>query len=352
MRAMLVSMSICAAAASALAQEPPPPVPEDVPLVAEPAPEAAESETGLPASKGTTANATAANLAGPSSGLGWTLSWGVSAGLQRNPPQLEQGSYTSADTSLQAGLRYKLHDKVFLSAGLSTVVDLTSMPNNNRRANLGATSARLNFRNLYNESITGISVGGNVSYSLPTIDNLMYGNPSAGALGGAVQLFRPVGPVMLVGSFGVNKPLFLRARAYADCDPATVAQAGASCPVDSKGEPLPVGSWNSRYSLSSSLLAMYGTGPWSFVTSMTYVMGTTYSQFDPTQLGDILANPNGNNRYSTSFVLQAGYAIYDWLTVSAGFSNAAPTLTDRESYNNPFFDPRFASVSLGVDVVR
>lgn len=321
-------------------------MPEDP--VAEP--EAAETDTAV--SKGTTANATAANLEGPSSGLGWTLSWGLNAGLQRNPPQLEKGSYTSADTSLQAGLRYKLHDKVFLSAGISTVLDLTAMPNNNRRANLGATSARLNFRNLYKESITGINVGGNVSYSLPTVDSLMYGNPTAGALGGAVQLFRPFGPVTMVGSFGVNKPLFLQARAYADCDPEKVAEAGASCPVDSQGEPLAVGSWNSRYSLSTSLLAMYGTGPWSFVTSMTYVMGTTYSQFDPTQLGDILANPNGNNRYSTSFVLQAGYAIYDWLTVSAGYANAAPTLTDRESYNNPFFDPRFASVSIGVDVVR
>lgn len=293
-----------------------------------------------------------AGIEGPASGIQWTLGWAVRGGLQRNPPQLTAGDYTNAEMSLQAGLRYKLHEKVFLAASMSSVLDLTAMPGNNRRANLGATFVRMNFRNLYSEGITGISLGGNVTYSLPLPDDFLYGNPRAGALGGALQLFRGLGPVTLVGSVGLNKSLYLRARPYADCDAEAVAAKGASCPVDSFGEPLAVGSWNTSHALSTSLSAVCGTGPWSFSSAISYVMGNTYSAMLPTQLGSITANPNGNNRYSTSFFVQAGYTVYKGITVAAAFSNAGPTLTGRESYNNPFFDPRFASLTLGVDVLR
>lgn len=293
-----------------------------------------------------------AGIDGPESGLQWMFGWAVRGGLQRNPPQLTAGDYTNADTSLQAGLQYKLHEKVFLAASVSSTLDLTAMPGNNRRANLGSSFARLNFRNLFSESITGIALGGNVTYFLPLPDDFLYGNPRAGALGGAVQLFRSIGPVTLVGSVGLNKSLYLRARPYADCDAEAVAARGASCPVGSSGEPLPVGGWNTSHALSTSLSAVYGTGPWSFSSAISYVMGNTYSAMDPTQLGSIVANPNGNSRYSTSFFVQAGYTVYKGITVSAAFSNAGPTLTGRESYNNPLFDPRFASVTLGVDVLR
>lgn len=355
-RAMLVSLAIGLASAPAGAQplQVSEPEPFDPILNTDFTDVDIDAETAVvaPPGKAVTGQLVAtAGIEGPESGIQWTLGWALRGGLQRNPPQLAAGDYTNADASFQAGLRYKLHEKVFFAASLSATLDLTAMPGDNRRANMGSTFARLNFRNLYTESFTGIALGGNVTYFLPQPDDFLYGNPRTGAFGGALQLFKSVGPVTLVGSVGLNKSLYLRARPYADCDAEAVAAKGASCPVDSSGEPLAVGGWNTSHAVSTSLSAVYGTGPWSFSSALSYTVGNTYSEMDPTQLGSIVANPNSNNRYSTLFFVQAGYTVYKGITVSAAFSNAGPTLTGRESYNNPLFDPRFASVTLGVDVL-
>lgn len=288
------------------------------------------------------AQAAQAGILGPPSGLQIVISSSVQAGLQIDD------STHHAQASLGISLNYKLHEKIFLAGQLSPYVDLTPMPNNNRRTDFSpnGNSIRLNFRNLFHEKFTDIRLGGSFGYALPISYNDWFtGNPRLGSLSGAVQLFRGVGPVMLVGSVGAQAPLFLNQRASIRCDPEKVKEVGASCPSYQHGN-----SYNTAFSLSSSLLAIYNVGSFSFSSSLQ--LGTSWSHGPGSANEPNNTNDHANRRFSQGFSLQGAYAVNKNWSVNAGFFNSGPQITGEWGRRNPFFNKDFAAVFIGVDWVR
>ncbi|MFM2153786.1 MAG: hypothetical protein RL199_2221 [Pseudomonadota bacterium] len=292
-----------------------------------------------------TKSAASAALLGPPSGLQLTLSWSLYSGVQTDD------DLTNAYTSLAISTNYKLHPKVFIAASLSPYVELTKMPGDNRRADFfgGGSFVRLNFRNLYEVPGTGIKVGGAATYNLPvTYNDWFSGNKRLGALGGAVQAFRTFGELTVIGSMNANVPLFLHDRGYFQCDAAEVASMGAKCPPV---EQTPVR--NPRYAKGAGLTGIYNHDSISVFASVgvsqTTVRGpgaVAEAYQNVADLGQI------DQRYSFSFISQVSYGLNDHHSVNVGLFNGGPQKTDRSSYNNVLFDPKFAGLFVGYDWVK
>lgn len=291
-----------------------------------------------PKAKSAAAEAAQAGLIAPS-GLQIVVSSSVQAGLQ-----IDETTH-HAQASLSIAANYKLHDKIFMSARLTPYVELTKMPNDNRRTGLSpnGNSIRFNFRNLYTEKFSGISLGGNLGYVLPIgYNDLFLGNPRAGVVNGGLQLFRTIGPVVLVGSFGVNVPLFINQRAKLQCDPEEVKKVGASCPAHPYGN-----SYNTAVGISGSLLAIYSVGAFSFSASLQG--GTSWTWGPGSANEPFNTNDHANQRFSQGFSFQGAYAINRSWSVNAGLFNGGPQFTGEWGRRNPFFNKDFAAVYAGVD---
>lgn len=303
--------------------------------------EAAETPAAAAKRKEGQAAAQAA-LLGPPDGLQLTVSWQLQAGLQIDE------STSSAMSSLAVSTNYKLHPKVFFAGQISPYLELTPMPNDNRRADFssGSSFARLNFRNLYTEKFSGITLGGNLTYFLPLSYNDWFtGNPRLGGLGSAVQLFRSIGPVTLIGVAGGQLPLFLESRARVQCDEEEARKVGASCPSFSH-----VNGWNQAAQLSSSLIAFYNVGSFSFLGQLQTAWSFTRGPGSANEPNN--TNNHANQRFSQGFFLQGGYMIDSHWTVNAGLMNFGPQITGLYGRRNPFFDKEYAAVFVGVDWVR
>lgn len=310
------------------------------------APPTTEAEVGAaaatpPASGESAQSAAAAALLGPPEGWQISGSWALYLGAQTD------AHLANASSQLQVGANYKLHPKVFFAGSITPSLNLDPLPDSGRRFELSTlgTFARLNFRNLYHEEITGLRLGGNVSYFLPVNwDNFYGNNPTLGGLGSAVQLFRNFGPVNLIGSLGLNLPLFLRGGAQHQCDEANPGLA-SGCPQAATGAVNPL------LSVSAGVTAIASFDRVTLIGALSVLH--TWTRFlsfadDPRRGDGAFANIERN---SFAFFGQAGYAIDDHLTLNLGIFNGGPQVTGLE-FNNPFFDPKFAAFFVGVDWVR
>jgi hypothetical protein len=288
--------------------------------------------------------AAAAALLGPPSGLQLSLSWTLFSGVQTD------ADLTNAYSSLSISTNYKLHKKVFFAATLTPYVELTRMPGDNRRVDFfgGSSFARLNFRNLYEIPGTGIKVGGAATYNLPvTYNDWFSGNKRLGALGGAVQLFRNFGELTMVGSVNASAPLFLEDRPTFQCDPAGLAP-GASCPsVESSAVR------NPRYAKGAGITGIYNHENVSVFASVGVSQVTVRGPGAVAEAYQNVADLSQiDQRYNFSFISQVSYSLTDHHSVNVGLFNGGPQKTDRSSYNNVLFDPKFAGAFVGYDWVK
>jgi hypothetical protein len=305
---------------------------------------AGESDPGKKPDEGKPQIAAAAALIGPPAGLQLTLSWTLFSGVQTD------ADLTNAYSSLSISTNYKIHKKVFFAASLTPYVELTRMPGDNRRVDFfgGSSFARLNFRNLYEIPGTGIKVGGAATYNLPvTYNDWFSGNKRLGALGGAVQLFRNFGELTMVGSVNASAPLFLQDRPTFQCDPDGLAP-GASCPsVESSAVR------NPRYAKGAGLTGIYNHENVSVFASIGVSQVTVRGPGAVAEAYQNVADLSQiDERYNFSFISQVSYSLTDHHSVNVGLFNGGPQKTDRSSYNNVLFDPKFAGAFVGYDWVK
>jgi hypothetical protein len=289
--------------------------------------------------------AAAAALLGPPSGLQLTLSWSLYSGVQTDDDM------TNAYSSLAISTNYKLHPKVFVAASLSPYVELTKMPGDNRRIDFfgGASFVRFNFRNLYEIPGTGIKVGGAATYNLPvTYNDWFSGNRRLGALGAALQLFRNFGDLTVVGTMNANMPLFLHDRPSFQCDPDKEAASGAKCPPVEESAVR-----NLRYARGAGLTGIYNRENISVFASVGVSQATVRGPGAVAEAYQNVADLGQiDQRYNFSFVSQVSYSLTDHHSVNVGLFNGGPQKTDRSSYNNVLFDPKFAGLFVGYDWVK
>lgn len=333
MQRLVIALCLGAIALTARAEGPGDPEPRTAS-----APETEESRPGASESpeSSTQANSATATLLGPAEGLQVFISPQLQVGTQ------PEAALQSVQASIAITANYRLSKKFILVGSISPWVELTPMPNDNMRADVSGASIRLNMRDLYTEKFSGISLGASVAYALPiNYAAFIGGNPSLGGGSAAVQLFRPFDfGLVLVGSVSANMPFFLKGAATPVC---INPEGGATCPTYANERVA-----NTLVTLSTGLTAIYSYEDWSFFSSLG--ISERYSRHKYVPDSGPGTNTKGN---SFSFVAQASYQLFPFLTLNAGWSNAGPQINGigGAGYNNPFFEKEFASVFFGVDYI-